>query len=321
MKVLVTGATGFVGRGLLMRLSGDAGCDVIAAVRPGTQDLGPRVQSLPVGDLGGSFDITEALRSCEVVVHLAARVHVMNDTSQDPLAAFRRVNVTGTLNFARQAADAGVGRFIFLSSIKVNGEATVPGRPFTAADVPNPMDPYGVSKLEAERGLQQIARDSGMRLAIIRTPLVYGPGVKANFLQMMRWVHRGLPLPLGAITHNRRSLISLDNLVDLIVTCCHTPSLANELFLACDGEDLSTADLLQRLGTALGRPARLISVPPSVLTVVGRLTGRSSQLDRLFGSLQVDASPTRQRLEWRPPLSVDESMLKTARAFLEDVRR
>lgn len=318
MKVLVTGATGFVGRELIQRLQAD-GHEVRAAVR-GPAELAQGVQAVHVGDLGSAPDCRTALHSCDVVIHLAARVHVMRELSADPLQEFRRTNVAGTLHLAKQAIEAGVPRFIFLSSIKVNGEATAPGRPFTATDVPNPADPYGVSKLEAERGLQQLARDFGMQLALIRTPLVYGPGVKANFLQMMRWVHRGLPLPLGAITDNRRSLISLDNLVDLIATCCRTPALANELFLACDGEDLSTADLLRRLGVALGRPARLISIPRSVLAALGKVTGRSSQLDRLLGSLQIDASQTRQRLQWRPPLSVDESMLKTARAFLERVR-
>jgi UDP-glucose 4-epimerase len=235
----------------------------------------------------------------------------MADKAADPLEEFRRVNVQGTLNLARQAAAAGVRRFVFISSIKVNGEATQLGRSFTADDAPAPLDAYGVSKMEAEQGLRELAAQTGMEVIIIRPPLVYGPGVKANFAAMMRWLQRGVPLPLGAI-HNQRSLVALDNLVDLIVTCHTHPAAANQTFLVSDGEDVSTSELLRRMGQALDRPARLLPVPQSWLKLAAAMVGKSDVAQRLCGSLQVDISKTRQLLSWTPPLSLDQGLKRAA---------
>jgi UDP-glucose 4-epimerase len=248
------------------------------------------------------------------VVHLAARVHVMRDTEAYPLAAFRVVNVVETLSLARQAAAAGVRRFVFISSVKVNGETTQPGHPFTADDAPAPLDPYGISKMEAEQGLRQIAAETGMEVVIIRPPLVYGPGVKANFSAMMRWLQRGVPLPLGAID-NQRSLVALDNLVDLIITCISHPAAANQTFLVSDGEDVSTSELLRRMGRAMGRPARLLPVPAGLLKLAATLAGRRDMAQRLCGSLQVDIEKTRQLLGWSPPLTLDQGLKKAAQGL------
>jgi nucleoside-diphosphate-sugar epimerase len=239
----------------------------------------------------------------------------MNDKSPDPLAEFRRVNVAGTAALARQAAVAGVRLFVFLSSVKVNGEFTEAGHPFTADDVPAPEDPYGVSKLEAEQLLRQIAAETGMEVVIIRPPLVYGPGVKANFESMMRWLARGVPLPLAAVTENRRSLVALDNLVDLIVTCLNHPAAANQTFLVSDGEDLSTAQLLKRMGAALGRPARLFYLPPTLLKLGASVLNRPGIYQRLYGSLQLDIAKTRQLLGWTPTMSVDDGLRRAAESF------
>ena len=268
-----------------------------------------------MGGLSAETDWTVALRSVDQVVHLAARVHVMNDKSTDPLAEFRQVNGEGTANLARQAAAAGVRRFVYLSSIKVNGEFTQEGRPFTADGAPVPEDPYGVSKHEAEQLLKQIAVETGMEVVIIRPPLVYGPGVKANFASMMRWLARGVPLPLDAVTQNHRSLVALDNLVDLIVTCLDHPAAANQTLLVSDGEDLSTADLLRRLGIALGHPARLFYVPPSMLKLGSQVANKPGIYQRLCGSLQLDIAKTRVLLDWTPPVSVDEGLRRTAQGF------
>ena len=274
-----------------------------------------RVLPRLTGDLEPSADWAVALKGVSVVVHLSARVHVLVDTCADPLAEFRRINVQGTLNLALQAAAAGVRRFVFVSSIKVNGEATQPGQPFKADDVPAPLDAYGVSKMQAEQGLRGIAQETGMEVVIIRPPLVYGPGVKANFAAMMRWLRRGVPLPLGAI-HNQRSLVALVNLVDLIVTCITHPAAANQTFLVSDGEDVSTTELLCRMGLALGCPARLIPVPVSWLKLATTLVGKQDVAQRLYGSLQVDISKTRQLLGWCPPLTLEQGLYKAAAGHL-----
>ena len=303
-RVLVTGANGFVGRALCGALIGR--CQVRGAVRRPGEGCSLDGAELVPGSLSADFDWTDALVGVSVVVHCAARVHVMNEESADPLAEFRRVNVDGTLRLARQAAAAGVRRFVFLSSIKVNGEQTQPGEPFTADQQPNPGDPYGVSKMEAEEGLRALARETGMEVVIIRPPLVYGPGVKANFLAMMRWLKRGIPLPLAAVTGNRRSLVALDNLVDLIVTCLDHPAAANQTFLVSDGESLSTAALLRRMGEALGRPARLIPVPVRLLKLGATLLGKPGMAQRLVwfagggyrqdqGIARLDAAGQRRR--------------------------
>ena len=303
--VLVTGANGFVGQSLCKRLfqQGQAVCAVVR--RSSTQV--DNNESIAVGDIKGHTDWTKALQDVKVVVHLAARVHVMNEMTDDPLAEFRKINVEGTLNLARQAFKAGVSRFIYISSIKVNGEFTEPGCPFKADDASQPMDPYGISKREAEDGLRQLAKDTGLEVVIIRPPLIYGLGVKANFLSMMRWLHKGIPLPLGSI-NNARSLVALDNLVDLIVTCIQHPAAANQTFLVSDGEDVSTTDLLKRTAVAMGIKARLIPVPEILIKVGGKLLGKGDVVQRLCGNLQVDITKAQQLLGWAPPISVEEGL-------------
>ena len=313
--ILVTGATGFVGWALVQRLLAENESQCVAvAVRRHVQRWPERVLPRVTGDLEPASDWSVALGGISAVVHCAARVHVMVDTAANSLAEFRRVNVLGTLNLARQAASAGVRRFVFVSSIKVNGESTQLGSPFTTDDTPTPLDAYGVSKMEAEQGLLEIARQTGMEVVIIRPPLVYGPGVKANFAAMMRSLKRGVYLPLGAI-HNQRSLVALDNLVDLIVTCLSHPTLANQTFLVSDGEDVSTTQLLRRMGQALGCPARLVPVPASVLKLAAALVGKRDVAQRLCWSLQVDIEKTRKLLGWTPPLTLDQGLRKAAEGF------
>jgi nucleoside-diphosphate-sugar epimerase len=302
MRVLVTGATGFVGTALVDRMVREGRCIVRAAVRREASGLPAAVERV-IGDLRPDMEWQSALAGVHAVVHLAARVHVMRDAAPNPLAEFRRVNVAGTLNLARQAAAAGVHRFVCLSSVKVNGECGA----YVEADPPAPEDAYAISKHEAELGLRRIAAETGMKTVIIRAPLVYGAGVRANFQALMRAVHRGIPLPLGAI-HNRRSLVALDNLVDFILICIEQPAADNETFLVSDGEDLSTPDLIRRLARAMGRPARLIPVPASVLMGAAALLGKRDVARRLLGSLTVDITKARHRLAWVPPVSVDEGL-------------
>ena len=316
MRLLITGATGFIGRAVLAQVVLDPTLEVWGSERTALAEEKKLVDPTFFRDLAPDTDWAEAVSGVEAVVHTAARVHVMNDLARDPLLDYRRANVEGTLSLARQAVEAGVRRFVFISSIKVNGEHTLPGRPFAADDVPEPADPYGVSKHEAESGLRRLSQESGLELVIIRPVLVYGPGVRANFLSMLRWIHRGVPLPLGAI-HNKRSLLALDNLVDLIMTCLRHPSAANQTFLVSDGEDLSTTALLRRVARSLDRPARLIPVPPRVLGGVARFLGKADLAQRLCGSLQVDITKTRELLGWAPPVTVDEGLKKAARHFLQ----
>ncbi|WP_219095347.1 SDR family oxidoreductase [Pseudomonas sp. UMAB-40] len=315
MRILLAGASGFVGRGLVPLLL-NQGHEVTAAVRKLTVDLDSRVKQGLIDGLSAEQDWQPLLIGQEAVIHLAARVHVMSDDSSDPLAEYRKVNVEGTLKLARQAVDAGVKRFIFISSVKVNGEGTTLGAPYSADMQAAPSDPYGVSKMEAEQGLRALAAETGMEVVIVRPVLVYGPGVQANVLSMMRWLHKGVPLPFGAI-HNRRSLVALDNLVDLIATCIAHSAAANQTFLVSDGEDLSTTMLLRRMGAALGKPARLLSVPSWMLETGATMLGKQALAQRLCGSLQVDISKTRELLGWTPPVTVDEALNKTAKHFLD----
>lgn len=310
MMVLVTGASGFVGAALCASLQSSNWC-VLGAVRKLNQAKPHRkitYKEVVTGDISIETDWLESLRDVTHVVHLAARVHVMHDISGDPIAEFRKINVAATVKLAEQAASVGVRRFIYLSSIKVNGEFTEAGQPFTADDTTAPEDPYGISKFEAEEALRQIAYKTGMEVIIIRPPLVYGPGVKANFESMMRWLKRGVPLPLGALTQNKRSMVALGNLVDLIAVCLNHPAAANQTFLVSDGEDLSTADLLQRTSAALGVNARLFSVPPIVLKLLAKLLRKEAVYQRLCGSLQIDMTKTQQLLHWKPPLSVEKGL-------------
>jgi nucleoside-diphosphate-sugar epimerase len=313
MTTLVTGANGFVGSALCERLRRD-GVSVRGVVRSFiSSPYG--AEYVAIGSLSSETDWTEAVKNVDKIVHLAARVHVMDDKSSDPLTEFRRVNVEATANLASKAAAAGVKRFVFLSTIKVNGELTELGKPFTADDTHGPQDFYGLSKHEAEQVLRQIAVDTGMEVVIIRPPLVYGAGVKANFESMMRWLARGVPLPLAAVTKNRRSLVALDNLVDLIVTCLEHPASANQTFLVSDDEDLATAELLKRMGAALGYPVRLFHLPPELLKLGTVLMRKPGIYQRLCGSLQLDIAKTRQLLGWNPPVSVDEGLRRAAEGF------
>ena len=308
-KVLVTGATGFVGGALVKRLASEyPGGDVLAVVRRSGVTLPENVRPILVGDLLPTTDWGMALQNVEIVVHCAARVHMMKEEVRDSLEIYRLVNVQGTLNLARQAAQAGVRRFVFISSIKVNGEVTFPGCPFTADDVVAPEDSYGLSKAEAEAGLRQLAHETSMDVVIIRPPLVYGPGAKGNFSSLLSWIARGFPLPLGTTTANRRSLVALDNLVDLILTSIQHPKAANQTFLVSDGEDLSTSELLRRIGKAMGRSPCLLPVPASLLAFAARLLGKTTVVQRLLGSLQVDISKTSELLGWQPPVSVDDGL-------------
>ncbi len=266
-------------------------------------------------DLDDQPALAAAVRDVDVVIHAAARAHVMNETEADPLEVFRIVNTAGTLALARECAQRGVRRFIFISSIKVNGEGTEAGQPYRADDLPSPVDPYGISKHEAERGLQDLATTTGMEVVIIRPPLLYGPGVKGNFLSMMKALNRGWPLPLGAI-QNKRSLAARGNLVDLICTCLNHPAAANQIFLVSDGDDLSTTELLRRTAYALGCGPKLIPVPSVLLEVCAAMLGKRHLIRRLCGSLQVDISKTRALLGWNPPIAVDEALREAARHFL-----
>ena len=306
--ILVTGASGFVGSALVQHLQA-SGRNAIGVHRSTSSDV-PRAPNL-----SATADWSPVLRDIDVIVHAAARVHVMSEKSANPLAAFRAANVDGTLALARQAASAGVGRFIFISSIKVNGEETAPGNAFSAADIPAPIDAYGLSKAEAEAGLWQIARDTGMQVVVVRPPLVYGPGVKANFQSMMRWLQRGVPLPLGSI-RNERSLVGLDNLVDLIATCIDHPAAAGQVFLAADGEDMSTPELLRRVAFSLGTEARLFPAPERIMVAAAHLLGKPALAQRLLGSLQVDITAARTLLDWKPPVTVDQGLHRTAAWFL-----
>ncbi len=307
MKALVTGATGFVGSALCARLAA-CGIEVVPAVR----NPSGLPHEVAVGNLAASTDWRSALTGCDAVVHLAARVHVMDDTAQDPLALYRAANTDATLNLARQAADAGVKRFVFISTIKVNGEGR--DAPYRETDVSAPGDAYAVSKWEAEQGLQRIAAETGLEIVILRPPLVYGPGVKANFLRLMQMVQRGWPLPLGAIC-NRRSLLYLGNFVDAIRLCIEHPAAAGQTFLLDDGEPVSTPELIRALARAMGRPARLPAVPVGGLELAGALLGKRAAVARLTGSLFVDSSLIRSRLAWTPPYTMEQGLAATVAAL------
>lgn len=313
-SVLVTGANGFVGSALVPELS-RRGFDVGRMVRGKNCQDNLKIKSFCIDDLDDVIDLTESLKDADVVIHLAARVHVMTDKHIDPLADFRRVNVESTMNLARQAASLGVKRFIFVSSIKVNGESTEKVIPFKADDNPNPQDPYGVSKLEAETGLMQLAKKTGMEVVVVRPPLVYGPGVKANFLSMIKMLDKGTPLPFGNVD-NKRSLVFIDNLVDLLIRVIDHPKAAGQVFLVSDDHDVSTTTLLKSMSSALGKKAKLIPVPLFFLKAIFYLIGKPRLSQRLLGSLCLDISKTKELLNWNPPVSFEEGIFLTAKSFL-----
>lgn len=309
MRYLITGSSGFVGRQLCRRLLAE-GAQVTVATR--TQSaLEQGVGSVCVGEIDEGTEWSTALQGVDVVIHLAARVHVMNESASDPLAEFRRVNVAGTERLAKQAAQAGVTRLVYVSSIKVNGEETQGGSVYTEGDIPAPQDPYGISKLEAERSLRQIAQETGVDVVVLRPPLVYGPGVGGNFIQMMHVLARGIPLPLASV-RNKRSLIYVGNLADALVRCAAHPAAAGKTYLVSDGEDISTPELLRSLAEAMGCKARLLPFPPGLLRVLARLAGRGAQADRLLGSLRVESGKIRQELDWNPPVTLQQGLQATA---------
>jgi len=341
MKILISGPNGFVGKKVCERLIGD-GLHVRGAQRNSTP-LPDGCESAIVGNIDASTDWSLALTGIDAVVHLAARVHIMNETSAHPMAAFREVNVHGTRRLAVEAAKSGVKRFVFISSIKVNGEATLQSsdrrseygsptsevsseRPrtknqelstknlsaaFSERDQASPEDPYGQSKYEAELVLREIEAATGMEVVILRPPLLYGPGVKANFLKLIQWVDKGIPLPLGGVK-NKRSLLSLTNFADVISKCLTDPRAGGQTFTVCDGDDVSSGELVERIAKALGKSPRLLPVPEWLMKFAGKLTGKSEQVERLCSSLQVDSSHVRERLDWQPPVTMDDELSRVA---------
>ena len=310
MKILVTGATGFVGTALINRL-GREGFMVRAAVLAGekTDHLPASAEKIMAPPLPDMTGYAELLRGTDAVVHLAARVHIMQDGAADPLTEFRKVNVTGTERLARLAAATGVRRMVFLSSVKVHGEGRA--APYTETDPLFPIDHYGVSKQEAEDALRRVAAETGLEVVIIRPPLVYGPGVKANFLKLLKTVRMGIPLPFGCI-RNRRSLIGLGNLVDAVLACACHPKATGNTYLVSDGEDVSTPELARRIASALGCPARVVPVPMAIMHLAGMLTGKRAEVARLAGSLTVDTGKIRRDLGWRPPFTMEQGLAETA---------
>ncbi len=316
MRVLVTGANGFVGRATVQSMA-KKGHSVVAQSRHMPAERWATDSSITscVADFAPPHIIHAALQGCDWAVHTVARVHQTNEAAANPLEAYRKVNTQYTLALAQAAAKQGIKRFVFLSSIKVHGEWTENGRPFAADNMTMPKDPYAISKHEAEVGLRRIAAETGMEVVIVRPPLVYGPGVKANFLTMMEWLQRGIPLPLGAID-NQRSLVGLGNLVDLLEKCLAHPAAANQTFLASDGQDVSTTELLRALAKALGVPARLLPVPQAWLEGALGAMGRGALAQRLCGNLAVDIEKTRQLLDWTPPYTLAQGLQATADHFL-----
>lgn len=313
MRLFITGATGFVGKALVNELCTDSH-NVIAVVREHSDELPVDVEQNQVADLSDLSEqnsLIDSMKDVDVVIHTAARVHIMDDHVADPLEEFRKLNVNATFELAKQAARAGVKRFIYLSSVKVNGESTNNRRPFSEADDPAPEDAYGQSKLEAEKLLLDVAKTTSMEVVIIRPPLIYGPGVKANFASMIKIIKKGIPLPLGAIT-NQRSMLAIDNLVSFIKLCMTHPAATNQVFLIADGEDVSTTALLRQLAVAYMRPSRLMPVPVSWMSFLAKRIGKQNVTDRLFGNLQIDISKARELLGWKLVITMEQQLNKMA---------
>lgn len=308
---LVTGANGFVGSALMKMLS-----ERLIPARGITRGIPQDSRSMQVPPLEFASNLHPCLDGCSSIVHLAARVHCENANRINSNALYHRANVEGTMNLARQAAESGVRRFIFVSSIKVNGAGTSPGKPFKSHDSAKPIDAYAVSKLNAELALRELADKTALEVVIVRPPLVYGPGVGANFRRMMDWIYRGWPLPLNSIS-NRRSLVALENLLDLLVVCLTHPAAINEIFLISDESDISTPELLRRTAYWMGKSAKLIPFPVEILRLGAGLFGKSEMAGRLCDSLQVDISHTRDLLNWRPPIAMDAALKETTKHFIE----
>lgn len=314
MKIFITGVNGFVGRSLTLKLM-DENYVVRGCIRTGSAIEALSIHELFQKEISVNENWSQAMSDIDVVIHTAARAHVMNETAIDPLREYRSVNVDGTLHLAREAAAAGVERFIFISSIGVNGNFSTLS--FNELDKPQPKEPYAISKYEAEQGLLKIAHETSMEVVIIRPPLVYGLRVKANFLSIIEWVNRRVPLPFGAI-NNQRSLVALDNLVSFIIHCIDHPKAANETFLISDGEDVSTTELLRKVAKAFGKKALLIPIPVWLMALVAKLVGKSDVANRLFGSLQIDSSKARKLLGWKPVITMDEQLKKIADEYLNE---
>lgn len=313
--ILITGSNGFLGSHLIETLK----CRELSLLDRGEANLHKNFPYLSA-EINSFDDYSSALNGCKTVVHCAARVHIMDDKVENPLALYREANTAGTMNLARQAIASGVERFVFVSSIKVNGEGTSFGKPFSSADAYSPKDDYGLSKAEAEIELFEITKNTGMEVVIVRPTLVYGPGVKANFAALMNLVSKGIPLPFGCITHNKRSLVSVDNLVNLIVTCVEHPKAANQVFLVSDDYDLSTSEMVREMSAALGKSTWQLPVPLWCYKLTGKLINKSDVMDRLIGSLQVDITHTKETLNWSPPQTLKDGFKKTAEAFLQSTK-
>ena len=312
LRILITGASGFVGQRLSVEAAKQGMAVRLAQRSPGNRS--GDLDAVLVGDIDGTTNWERALQNVDVVIHLAARVHVMNETTADPLGEFRKTNVQGTENLARQAAHAGVRRLVYVSSIKVNGEETGEGHRYSEHDRAAPQDPYGVSKWEAEQVLHKVALETGLEVAIVRPPLVYGSGVKGNFLQMLKVLARHIPLPLAA-AGNLRSMIYVENLVSALIACATHSAAAGQTYLVSDGEDVSTPNLLRILGSAMGHPARLIYCPESILRFAGLISGKSGQVERLLGSLRVDSGKIRRELNWAPRYTLQQGLQETAQWY------
>ena len=312
-RTLITGADGFVGRHLCAEWS-QQGYQVRATTRSHNR-LSATGETVMVGSIDARTKWANALCNVDTLIHLAARVHVIKDKTADPLTEFLKVNLHGTSNLAQQAANSGVRRLIYVSSIKVNGEQTTAVRPFVETDEPNPQDPYGISKWRAEQELQRISQETGLEVVIVRPPLIYGPGVKGNLARLLSWVEHGVPLPLTGI-RNTRSLIGIDNFTSVLHACLTHPAAAGRTYLVRDGEDISTPELLRRLGHHLDKPARLFTLPPPLLERLAGWVGRRADAQRLTGSLIVDDSRIRRELGWVPPRTLDEGLALMTRAWL-----
>ncbi|SON50951.1 UDP-glucose 4-epimerase family protein [Vibrio tapetis] len=317
---LITGANGFLGKQLVQSL-GNKYSLVKSAVRVCDENITLSENVQEVGSINGSTNWQSALTGVDVIIHTAARVHVMSDESSDSLAEYRDVNTLGTLNLARQAIDSGVKRFIFISTIKVNGESTLLGAPYTSTDIPAAEDFYGQSKAEAEEKLLELASKSDLEVVIIRSPLIYGPEVKANFASLLNLVNRGVPLPFGCITSNKRSLVYVNNLVDLVITCIEHPQASNQIFLVSDDHDVSTSEMVRQMAKSLGKPQWQLPVPKCCYNLMGNICGKKDIIDRLLGSLQVDISHTKEVLGWRPPYSFEDGFNDTANEFLKSRKK